>query len=224
MAQILVFVDPGNFGALIGTNNLEGCNYATRVDGRLVKLNRGNSLLYVSLKDGEHPSQGEFDETRARSSAFLIIPESLGIPGDYEPKQDFAMLIHQTSADKHADQYDALRHKKHCWALKEDHEIAGSSFALIARQLRPSESIDFDEAWLAVTRTRVAIIKDAFLTDLRNSDLTLLSLPNCLRSLGMQFAELQQMYAADGQGVAYEDTLERFRDLVKRASQIPQEG
>lgn len=221
MAQILVFVDPANFGALIGNNYKEHCKFAERINGRLVNLNSGNSLLYVPFE--ECPYQGEFDETRARSGAYLIIPESLGIPVNYEPNQDFAMLVHKTNAWRYAERYNALRHKNHCWVLKEDSEIAGSSFAVIASQLRPDGRVDFNEAWKSVTRNQINLDKGAFLEGLRNRDIATLSLPTSLRSVSAQFAELQEMLATGGKSPTFQQHLERFRDSVQSSPKTPNE-
>lgn len=222
MAQIIAFVNPTNFKTLLA--DCEGRNYAMqigferRVGRTLVCLDGGNDVFYV-FSNGQMESS-PFNSQKSHDVLYLLVPETLDDLKEYLPISDFAVLAHRTTATRFSDRYRYFRESPNCWAVLDENEISGSAYEMLAKQLKSRDSIDFNAAWVRITRGAVSRVKEQFLSRLLSGDFSDEPLPRCLWGVSAEFEELK-VVGSNPQNNDYIEAYRQFKSLVEGHPCLP---
>lgn len=205
--QVICFIDPGKFGALLG----DTCNkIGFRENGAF--LGNDTRVLYAG-KDGQC-EVGSFDPDRAASAQIIFVPDRLGFT--YEPRVDFKVLHHTHTPRAQVARLEGLRN----WfrGSKQFIEHPDTIYGTIARQIK-SGNIDFDLIWNGLSDEFVKAEIERFCSSvLFGNDLSTVHLPDCLKQFSTEYDKFKSII-----GSSYEtdnpkhlDAYETFRKQLSR--------
>jgi hypothetical protein len=173
--QIICFIDPIKFGALLGDTAKAIGFYE---NGAFL----GDSTRVVYVGKEEQCEVGLLDPDWAASAQIILIPDSLVLA--YEPRVEFKVLHHTHTPLAQIQRFESL---SNCSGSKEFIEDPTTIYGNIARQIK-SGKIDFEVIWNELSDEMLKAEIDRFLNKVvRSNDLDSLILPERFREFSLEY-------------------------------------
>lgn len=191
MAQIIAFINPSSFSALLGNGG------AARIglENGNGLLNDGENIFYV-YADGRMENE-PFDHESAKAAVTLLVPDDLEEFDKYQPTGDFAVINHNRTRLNYPNRYIRFVSHKSCWAIVPDSEVAGSKYHTIATQLTGESEFNFEAMWQIITDTEIKKTIDEICTAVLSGEcLDNLAIPRCLHYAQNEFEKLKEVIGA----------------------------
>lgn len=187
MAQIIAFINPTTFSALLGNGG------AARIglENGEGLLSDGENIFYV-YAEGRMENK-PFDHEKARQAVYLLVPDDLDEFDNYQPTGDFAVLNHARTRSNYPQRFTRFVGHNFCWAIVPDSEVAGSKYHTIAMQLTGKIEFDFQAMWQMIIGTEIKkSIDEICIAVLSGQSLDKLAIPRCLHDAQNEFEKLKE--------------------------------
>lgn len=204
MRQVIAFIAPDTFYTLLAGDAVR-TGFTVRRGGRNIHLNDDEHVFYVN---SDQMWSGIFNETDAKDSVYILIPDDLDI--EYMPDCEFAVLYHTQTPTERVEWLSGSGNFRGAQEFPEDtHTI----YNTIAQQIIKG-AIDVEPVWEVLTGEYIMAAKDSILKQIgRGDDLKMITTPNCLSKYSADFEKLKStiLDRFDGANPCHQEALAYFK-------------